>query len=302
MKHNFKTGLFPIIAAIFTALMLNSCCDCEDCLIQDPSPACKVKNGALIEFKAGVVKDTTTGSEGQDSIYFTPVEDFATETFMFPDDNSTSGSQPSDTRFSKQPLIVAERDFNSIINEPLTALIYDLYPPNLEIKGEILVRSIQIDNSDPLNSTARLRFYAEITMLSVPFNSENSGDFCEVYIPNYVDIEDLRDKASLFGRVLKNDNGDLQLSKVYADSYDDNDITVQDADGNTISYTPPSDVVDALLAESNSKYQVDIEVRSGEVYYVKARNGREFIMQISGIVQGLYPPYKKRVLIMFTPV
>ncbi len=294
-----------VTGALVTLTLLQSCCDCEDCVIKQTEPACNVKNNALIEFKAGVVDTTVKASNGSDSSYYKPVADYATETFEFPADNSSSGSQPSDERFKTRPLAVSSESYYSLIaGAQVTAVIYDTYPPNSEILGDILVSGVTI-NSDPLNSTAKLRFYGSVTRYSTDFMSENSGEFCEEFLPDNTDIAALRDNASLYGAALKDDKGNGLSVQVSKGSYQKSDITVIDADGRKISDNYPDDVGNRVLYNANTKGMIDITVSPGQVYYVKARNGREFAMHITGISQGVFPNdpvKKKRVYIMFAPI
>ncbi len=309
MKNKYKDkGIFSkiqIAAAIVSAVFLHSCCDCEDPLIQEAEPACNVKNNALIEFKPGIKDTTVTGSNGQDSTYYKPLPDFATETFEFPASNNSSGSQPSDERFSKSALIVASEIYNSLVaGGDVTALIYDLYPPNKEMLGDIMVTSVTI-NADPMLSTARLRFYGSVARYATDFLSENSGDFCEVFVPDNTDLDALRSNSSLYGQSLRDDDGTSLTGQVTEGSYVESDIVVKNMDGNIITDAVPDDVVARVLDKANSKGLIEITVSPGQVYYVKARNGREFAVHITGISQGVFPGdpvKKKRVYIMFAPL
>lgn len=308
MKNNEKNIIYfnlIIILIAISVLLLQSCCDCEDPLIRPAEPACNVKNNALIEFKPGIKDTTVTGSDGKDSTYFKPLPDFATETFEFPATNSSSGSQPSDARFSSSALIVASETYKSLVfGADLNAVIYDLYPPNKEMLGDIMVTSVTLD-ADPMKSTARLRFYGSITRYSTDYPSENSGDFCEIFIPDNTDMEALRANSSQYGEALSDDNGNSLSAQVTEGSYVENDISVVDKDGKKVTDDVPDDVVARILEKANSKGLVDITVSPGQVYYVKARNGREFAVHITGISQGVFPNdpiKKKRVYIMFAPI
>jgi hypothetical protein len=305
--NNMKTFIIIFILTIIISgsIFLHSCCNCDETLIKPAEPACNVKNNALIEFKPGIKDTTVTGSDGKDSTYFKPLPGFATETFEFPANNSSSGSQPSDERFSSSAFPVVSEVYKSlIIGSDVTAVIYDNYPPNDEILGDIMVTSVTID-SDPLRSTAKLRFYGTITRYSKDFPSENSGDFCEKFIPENTDIGTLRDNSSHYGEALKDDGGTSLASQVTKGSYVEGDITVIDKDGKQVTDAIPDDVKARLLDKANAKGLMDITVTPGQVYYVKARNGREFAIHITGISQGVFPNdpvKKKRVFIMFAPI
>ncbi len=293
------TGAFSVL------VIIQSCCDCTDCLIKQSEPACEVKNNAMIEFRAGVKDTTVKTADGRDSTYYKPLPDFAVETFGFPDNNQSSGYQPSDPRFSKSPLRVAEEKF-TFAGREYTAVIFDLIPPNKEILGDILVSRVEINTGDPMLSTAYLRFYGDVTRYSADFPSENSGDFCEKFVPENTNLENLRKYSSRHGAKLKDDKGKDLTNQLILGAYSEADITVLDSDGKDVTgISVPQDLKDKLLADANAKSQVDIIVSPGQVYYVKARNTREFALQITGISEGIFPTdavKKKRVYIMFTPL
>lgn len=287
--------LYKIVLVFSIAILLSSCCD-DTCQITSPTPACNVKNNALIVFQSGVVKTIGKASDGSDSIYYLPNPEYAVETFQFPDNNTSSGNMPSDSRFKSGPMIIAAKTFTNQ-NTNYLAVVRDVLPNNADIVGDILVDSVYVD-SNPMQSYAILRFAGDLAKFSQKFESENSGKFCDEFLSKYgSNIKELNSIATKFGSSLP--------SQASVNQYEVGDISVLLNDVVVTGIAVPSDIVSDLLTSANSKARVRIKVTPGDVYYYKARNGREFALQISGMALGLFPNdsmKKKRVYIMFNPI
>jgi hypothetical protein len=267
-------------------VLIQACADCP--VTQSPQNECNVRDATITLFNPRLIKlnDTT----------LVPVPEYSIQTFQFPGDNSSSGSLPNDERFEKaQQIVVARQSFKGPNNEDLFAVIYDVYPLNSEIAGDIMVDSVTIDESSATGSTAWLRFYGTLGRFPKDFNSEDANAFCETYLKSFTssDLDNIRKNSSQYGKSLPNSR---------MQTYSAVDIVVLDSKDKPVTgVTVPADVQVKLLS-SVSSTAVDIIVRPGEVYLYKARNGSEFAVVIADIRRGTFPPYIKRVSIKFSKI
>jgi hypothetical protein len=145
---------------------------------------------------------------------------------------------------------------------------------------------------------AYLRIYGSLARFPDDFESEDAYRFCEEYLKNYrdtdPDFKSISSEKSLYGEALPN---------TVAGKFDIDDIIVINEAGWDVSITikprVPQVIIDALLGGANTS-AVDIRVSPGEVYFYKARNGKEFAVVIADIRQGSFEPYLRRVTIKFS--
>lgn len=277
-----KIKIYLLFFILIGLLMTNSCNDCP--LEKSPTTVCKVREATITKFNPSLQEPILP-----DTVWI-PVPEYSIHTFLFPSDNSNSGMLTNDSRFEEdERLIMAQESFlNPFGGDDLIAVIYDIYPFNSIMVGDMMVIGV-----DSLLSFAVLRLYGKVARMPEDFMSENADEFCEDYIgefdENYINY--LREAASSYGASLPNAS---------THSYNEDNITVIDKSGNTITnVTAPVDVVNDLLAEARDK-AIDITVVPGQVYYYKARNSKEFAVVIADITEGTFEPNKKRVTIMFT--
>jgi len=280
-----KTIYIMIMASILIGF-INSCNDCP--LENSPTTVCEVREATITMFNPSLQDPTPP-----DTVRL-PVPEYSIHTFLFPIDKSNSGTLTNDSRFEdNEQLIVAQQSFpNPLGTGDLLAVIYDIFPFNSLMVGDLMVVKVRL-NTDPSLNEADLRFNGYMERMPEDFMSENADEFCEDYIKDLTqdDIEGFGLTASQYGAALPN-------AKFH--NYEDSDITVIDNSGNTVQgATPPVETINDLLAKVQDN-AVDITVMPGQVYYYRARNGKEFAVVIADIKEGTFEPNKKRVTIMFT--
>ena len=263
-------------------LMTNSCNDCP--LEKSPTTVCEVRDATITEFNPSLQEPVLP-----DTVWI-PVPEYSIHTFLFPSDNSNSGMLTNDSRFEEEEhIIMAQVTFeNPLGGDDLKAVIYDIYPFNSLMVGDIMVIDV-----DSLLNFAVLRLFGKVARMPEDFMSENADTFCEDYIGELDEdnINSFGDAASTYGASLPN-------ASVHF--YNEDDIVVIDKSGEIVTnVTAPVVVVSELLAEAQDN-AIDITVIPGQVYYYKARNSKEFAVVIADITEGTFEPNKKRVTIMFT--
>jgi hypothetical protein len=278
-----------IIYIIIIASLLITINSCNDCPLENsPTTVCEVREATITLFNPSLEDPTPP-----DTVRL-PVPEYSIHTFLFPIDKSNSGTLTNDSRFEdNEQLIVAQQAFpNPLGTGDLLAVIYDIFPFNSLMVGDLMVVRVRL-NSDPSLREADLRFNGYLQRMPEDFMSENADEFCENYIKDLTqdDIEGFRSSASQWGAALPN--------AVFHD-YEPSDITVIDNSGNTVpGVTPPVVTINELLAKVQDN-AVDITVKLGQVYYYRARNNKEFAVVIADIKEGTFEPNKRRVTIMFT--
>ncbi len=275
-----------IIMAVIGFTFLNSCNECP--IDSSPTTVCEVREATITEFNPSL-KDPIP----PDTVRL-PVPEYSIHTFLFPIDKSNSGLLTNDSRFEdNEQLIVAQKVFpNPLGTGDLLAVIYDKFPFNSLMVGDMMVLKVR-PNADPSLSEADLRFYGSLQRMPVDFFSENADEFCQDYMRNISedDIEDFRANASKYGAALPNASVNIYTAE---------DIFVIDNMGNIVQGVDPPVVVINDLIDKTQDNAINVTVKIGQVYYYKARNGKEFAIVIADIKEGTLEPNKKRVTIMFT--
>jgi hypothetical protein len=288
MLNNIKLYSGLLLSALFIASVLSSCGDCP---ITEKPPVflCEVREATITEFNPMLELRLIP----PDSSVYVPVARYSIHTFEFPADQTSSGSLPNDERFNKSAQIaIATQPFSN--GSPFTAALLDYAPVNPDIVGDILVDSVYID-ANPANSKAYIRFYGHLARFPRDFASENSQDFCD-YLGTYSDedLNNIRIDASLYGQELPNaSNVVYDLNSIFLAINDkgqfDKNVSVPVED--------KQDLIDKVEGKA-----INVEVSPGQVYFYRARNGRQFAVDISDIRAGSFSPNKNRVTIMFNPL
>ena len=97
----------------------------------------------------------------------------------------------------------------------------------------------------------------------------------------------------------------LRSTGVFTQKFRKDDILLIDSDNRDVTDQYKSQIPETVkrkLLENENANAIDITVRPGEVYYYKARNGKEFAVVIADIRQGTFEPYLKRVTIKFSEI
>lgn len=265
-----------LIAVVLTALIfLNACNDCPLCNIENQ---CKVREVTITVFNPKLQKLN-------DSTYL-PVPEYSIHSFLFPEDDNSTGTLPNDTRYQQSEKIDL---FDLIFNDGtqnLKAVLLSNFPTNERMIGDILV----ID-ADAANGTAVIRVSGEIFKLPNTFMSEDANLFCTQYLPNnQTIITSTKLLLTQYGR---------GFNYAQNESFSINDIKVYDSQRNEVAIQPPVAIVNNLLALVSGN-AVNLSVKTGEVYLYRARNGRVFVFSIANISKGNFDPFKKRITILFT--
>lgn len=287
IKNNF---LFFWLAAVFANFFIVSCgCPLEEI---SPTPICNVREVTITKFNPSGTLQSIQNPDGTTSLVFTPDSTYSIHTFQFPFDKYSSGFLPNDERFTESSYItLAKHPFSD--NRPYFLVIFDNYPLNNDLNGDIMV----IDVKDDLYS-AELRIAGPIVLLNEKFNSENSQEFCE-FVNNLVQD---KDKINQYKNGLKLYGSGLPFANII--TYNSSNITILDKDNNPIApgtVDPLQEDIDQILKLTENK-AVNITVRVGDVFIYHAKNGKYFIFAVTDIRQGTLSPFKRRVTIMFSEV
>lgn len=286
--HNQKNQIFKTIIIFASLIFLASC---DDCPIKDKPPIflCEVREATITEFNPLLVQDPNI----TDSIVYVPDPKYSVHTFEFPIDEKSSGSLPNDERFQEQGFIaVATKP--SITGNYKVALV-DYTPLNSDMIGDILVDSVFINSADPSQNRAFLMFYGDLARFPRDFTSENSKEFCNFLGTfNSSDLNNIRIDASKYGESLPNAG-----SKTY--DINSNFVAINENGRFDVNINISLADKQSLLADFKGK-SILVEVRPGQVYFYRARNGKQFALVISDIKTGTFPPNKNRVTIMFNPL
>lgn len=291
MKNIIKNNLLIFWTAIALVNFFVVSCECPLEEVS-PTPICNVREVTITKFNPNGTLQRVQNPDGTTSIVFIPDSTYSIHTFQFPFDKNSSGFLPNDERFTKSSsIIIAKQPFSD--NRPYSLVIFDNYPLNNDLNGDIMV----FDVSDALSS-AELRVAGSIVLLNEKFNSENSQEFCE-FVNNL-----LRDKD----RINQYKNGlipfgtGLPIANII--TYNPSNITILDKDNNPVApgtVVPLQEDIAQILRQIENN-AVNITVRVGDVFIYKAKNGKYFIYAVTDIRQGTLAPFKHRITIMFSEI
>lgn len=276
---------------IFSLFALFFLISCDDCPIKDKPPVflCEVREATITEFNPMLIQDLTI----VDSVVYKPDPKYSVHTFEFPIDQTSSGSLPNDERFKEQGFIALATIPSS--NNNYSVALVDFTPLNSNMIGDILVDSVFIHPTDPNQNKAFLMFYGYLARFPRNFTSDNSQEFCN-YLGTYTndELNNIRIDASQYGERLPNAGAKI---------YDINSrfVAINESGQFDFNRTITLEDKQALLKDFKGK-SIEVVVSPGEVYFYRARNGRQFAVVISDIKTGTFPPNKNRVTIMFNPL
>ena len=281
-----------IIILSALAVIIQSCSECD--LVTANYP-CNPREATITQFDPRV----SAVVNGNDTT-IVPVPTYSIQTFLFPSDNSSSGTLANDNRFSqtdttKEKVVIAQKQFTSS-GQQLIAQLVSIHPTNSSLVGDMMVIDVDITAAPP---TALLRFYGSLTEFPFTLQSEDASLFCsriENYRSTDNEFNNIKGKVTDFGKGLTN---------AVNSSFTTSDIRVMDLSNHDVTYlysgSIPQSVRDSLLSASASQ-AVDILVQPGQMYFYHARNGKDFAVLIADINQGTFPPNLKRVTIKFSEI
>lgn len=287
-KYRLNLKVLLIFALYSSFIILNSC----ECPLQETDiyQKCQVREATITRFSPTGSLVQVTNPDGTKQIVFQPDSLYSIHTFLFPFDKNLSGALVNDERFSKSSSIpIVKRPFSD--KRPYFLAIFDNYPPNNDLNGDILLYSVA-DNFQ----SAEIRVAGDIVLTALTFNSENSQEFCELVdnlTKDTARIRSLKSSLSQFGINLLN-------SRVI--DYNQSNLVVLDTGNQVVTgVTPPQNDIDEALKLVKNR-AVNITVKLGEVYLYRAINGKYFIFAITDIREGTLSPYKRRLTIMFSEI
>jgi len=287
-KYRLNLKVLLIFTLYSSFIILNSC----ECPLQETDiyQKCQVREATITRFSPTGSLVKVTNPDGTKQIVFQPDSLFSIHTFLFPFDKNMSGALVNDERFSKSSSIpIVKRPFSD--KRPYFLAIFDNYPPNNDLNGDILLYSVA-DNFQ----SAEIRVAGDIVLTGLTFYSENSQEFCELVdnlTKDTARIRSLKSSLSQFGINLRN-------SSVI--DYNQSNLVVLDTGNQVVTgVTPPQNDIDEALKLVKNR-AVNITVKLGEVYLYRAINGKYFIFAITDIREGTLSPYKRRLTIMFSEI
>ncbi len=280
-----KKNILILLLLLGLSIFVNSCCDCP----LEPSDLklkCNVREASITDFNPNLTLKPGTADT------LIPVPEYSIHTFLFPNDNNSSGSLPNDERFASSSTITTlSLPFSD--GRPYYVAIIDNIPFNGNQNGDILVDSVFYDNATPTNSYAFIRVKGQIQRTNYQFNFDNAQLFCDFVSNNSSSLLDLFKDLKLYGSGIV---GDTKIR-----SYNAADIKVIDIGGKVVNNINPSQTdIDKLLLLSQQG--TDILIKPGDVFVYQAVNNRRFVFSVANIGLGMFQPFKKRVTIMFTAI
>lgn len=291
MKNIIKNNLliFCLVVTLANFLIVSCECPLEEV---SPTPICNVREVTITKFNPSGSLQSIQNPDGTTSLVFTPDSTYSIHTFQFPFDRNSSGFLPNDERFTKSSsIILVKYPFSD--NRPYSLVIFDNYPLNNDLNGDIMVFDVRDDLS-----SAELRVAGSIVLLNEKFNSENSQEFCE-FVNNLLGD---RNRINQYKNGLTPLGAGLPIANVI--TYNPSNITILDKDNNPVApgtVVPLQEDVEQILRQIENKV-VNITVRVGDVFIYKAKNGKYFIFAVTDIRQGTLAPFKRRVTIMFSEI
>lgn len=237
------------------------------------------------------------------------VPTYNNQTFEFPSDNSSSGRLANDNRYessniNNQYYVVDQLIYTyPITNEAWTVQLVNLFPPNSDMTGDLMVVSV---NADSIMPTALIRFAGKLSKFNEFFMFEDAQKFCSNYLPDYrVNYNDdeykkMADASTQYGQGVKPNPGTVYADNIRILNSVRKDITNDTIDANrTALEILPQNVKNDILSKTNIN-GIDVPVNLGEVYYYKAVNGKIFAFIVANIFEGALDPKIKRVTIRFS--
>ncbi|HYF02723.1 MAG TPA: hypothetical protein VEC36_05060, partial [Patescibacteria group bacterium] len=201
----------------------------------------------------------------------------------------SSGNLPNDNRVrGGEKVVLASRD-TVIEGKRYTVQLASNIPTNTSLIGDMLVSQVT-DAQNPADRRARIRFFGSLGQYNPGLLSASAGEFA-----NYLRRANIKTQTESFGA----GTGVIQYGTANGTRLTTNDIQIVHPDGITRPFDPIFTITanDLLALPVATVYE--IEVRIGEVYYYRARNGIEFGMLIEDIRQGSITPNLNRVTIKF---
>ncbi len=219
-----------------------------------------------------------------------PTPEYSIHNFLFPNDVTSSGTLPNDLRVAggKSALLTSETftapdPGNAGAEGLFTVEFYTRNPGNDGLVGDIVVIGL---NTTVVPAVARIRVFGSLALFTDPLLSGSATDFVQYIESHDPEIPIVAGSATPGGR-------SLAISTTVIDS-----IRVVDAQGRDVTgqVPPPQSLIDRANLEFTA---FEVDVRPGDVYYYRARNGVEFAVLIEDIFRASLPPNLRRMTIKF---
>jgi hypothetical protein len=334
MKKYYKI----LLVAVFAAFPFVQSCECP-CDESFNELVCSPRETTITEFDGGIIDSVEYIINEGDTLgtYYYPVDEYSIHTFEFPFNRSQSGSLPNDEdsfiarKGVDSAVVVSVPMENYNIDLPYFYALTDAFPANKIMIGDILVEDIDL-STDPNDPTASIRVGGSIMRVSPnygpPYMSESSRRFCEYINDEFtVDgdlneslVEELRENLSEYGRGI---SGSTTNEYTAANGYSPVVVNkfgqiLVDRNGNINQniYPRPEGLEASIavvrnsfpdaagdlyrIAEEKEYEAVTIEVHIGDVFFYRARNGRDFVFAVINIDErDVGAALKRRISIMF---
>ncbi len=279
-----------IVIPFVVGLLLQAC----ECPLQETNTysPCSVREVTITKFNPNGTLQEITLPDNTKQTVFVPDSTYSVHTFLFPFDANSSGGLPNDERFKNaSSIILFKKPFSD--GRPYFVAVADNYPTNQELNGDLLLYDIANDFSN-----ADIKVTGGIINLPEKFNNENSQEFC-----NFVNtLTSDKERIGNLKNELEKHRFGLGLPTASVVQFSAGNVVVLDINNNIDnSITPPPQDVQDLLNLTNNQ-AINLNVRIGDVFLYKARNGRYFVFVITDLRQGSLTPYKKRLTIMFSSI
>lgn len=336
-----KKILYIIPVSVLLVFSFQSCeCPCENEVVSNY--VCSPREATINRFNSDIAtvdpnNDILVENGRISNINYYPDTAYSIHTFQFPNNLRSSGSLPNDERFIAQrgvsqiPLVKIEMSEYGF-NAPYYFAVLTPYPPNEDMKGDILVEYAETAINSPNSPFADLRFAGDLAKISSnAFTSEASRDFCDYLESNNItdegNIISFRNSLSEYGRNVPNSVENIpqyaQEDIVIVNSA--NQIVAINNNGNweVVNYNVSgtdyyvlnenplaqlrgifpqidlNEVYQDLLQKDNTE-NVTVRAGIGDVFFYRSVKGRDFVFAVINIDERDFGvAYKKRVSIMF---
>jgi len=222
-----------------------------------------------------------------------PTPEYSIHNFLFPNDISSSGTLPNDLRvaggkstlLSSEPFTALDPNSTTGDSAEFTAEFYTRNPNNSGLVGDLVVIGITTTTIPP---SARIRVIGDLALFTDPLPSGSAADFVQYIETHDADFPVVAGQATPGGRNLATASTASAIDSIRVVDERGVDVTGQVA------------VPTAIVNGADARFQAfEVEVRPGEVYYYRARNGVEFAMLIEDVFRASLPPNLRRMTIKF---
>lgn len=274
MMHRIQF-LLPVVAAIVIASC--GCPTLEPIDIRDR----RVREATITRF-----------DPSWDVVRNEPAPEYSIHNFLFPNDITSSGTLPNDLRVAGgKSALLTTNTFTALDpasppdSAEFTAEFYTRSPDNGTLVGDLVVVSVDMTAVPPV---ARIRVYGSLGKFTDPLQSGSATDFVQYIESHEAEFPIVAGTATSGGRNLPSATRASVVDSVRVVDDQGRDVTAQ------------VQVPQALRDAADTEFRAtEIEVRPGEVYYYRARNGVEFAVLIEDVFRASLSPNLRRMTIKF---